>query len=89
MKISVELNLDLWIARDSEENVVIFDNKPSKHPLYNFWVRDSDGGEIEDIYISKLICLFPNLEDYFDFSKVQWKDDEPKQLKDILIKNHE
>ena len=78
MKINLEINLDLWVARDRGGDVIIFGSKP-----YGWWVGDKI--MMEDIYTSSLSYLFPNIENYLDFSSVRWGD-EPKQLKDIIKK---
>ena len=76
--INLEINLDLWVARDRGGDVLIFGSKPDVG-----WVGDKI--MMEDIYTSSLSYLFPNIENYLDFSSVRWGD-EPKQLKDIIKK---
>lgn len=86
MKINLEINLDLWIAREEDGTLYIFKNKPKK--CISFWAIDSDydyngyGYAGMDIFQ----VAFPNLEEYFDFSQVQWEDSEPKRLRKILRK---
>lgn len=90
MKISIELNLDLWVARDKDGKLYIYKHKPKRGYKFYWAVYDDRSLHFESEYIdiesSKI--LFPNIEDYFDFSSMRWED-EPKQLKDILIKEYE
>ena len=83
MKINLKINLDLWVARDRGGDAIIFGSKPRRDDRYGWW--DGDKIMMEDIYTSSLIYLFPNIENYLDFSSVRWED-EPKQLKDIIKK---
>lgn len=80
MKITVNVNLDLWVARDRYGNVFMFESKPKRHFSTDFWISDED---TEDIYVNSLIRLFPDIENHFDFTLLRWED-EPKQLKDIV-----
>lgn len=81
--INLKINLDLWVARDRGGDVIIFGSKPRRDDKYGWW--DGDKIMMEDIYTSSLSYLFPNIENYLDFSSVRWED-EPKQLKDIIKK---
>ena len=87
MKISIELNLDLWVARDKDGKLYIYKHKPQRG--YKFYLTVYDGRslhfESEYIDIESSEILFPNIENYLDFSSVRWED-EPKQLKDIIKK---
>lgn len=85
MKISVDLNLDLWVARDKDGELYVYKDKPKK--ITNIWDAYNDcflrfGSEYIDI--ESLEILIPHMADYFDFSQVQWEDRKPKQLRDIL-----
>lgn len=85
--ISAKINLNLWVARDKYCKLYIYKHKPIKHIELGFWtVYDDRSLHFESKYIDieSSAILFPNIEDYFDFSLVLWEDDEPKQLKDIL-----
>nr|DAT71098.1 MAG TPA: hypothetical protein [Caudoviricetes sp.] len=85
ININLEINLNLWIARDRGGDVVMFSKKPKRNNEYDFW----DGDIAMDIVVkdtySSLSYVFPNIADYFDFSLMSWED-EPKQLKDIIKK---
>ena len=83
MKISVDLNLDLWVARDSDGKLYVYKNKPKKGKIS--WLLQNGNFSVYEDYanITTLEVLIPHMADYFDFSQVQWED-EPKQLKDIL-----
>lgn len=90
MEINVKLNLDLWVARDEEGELYIYKHKPKKD--LDFWsVYNDCFGEFGSEYtnIESLEILIPHMADYFDFSKVQWKDKKPKQLKDIVRSKNE
>lgn len=89
MKINLEINLDLWVARDVDDKLFIYKHKPIKHIELGYWGAYDDcycafGREYIDLETYQFII--PNIEDYFDFSQVQWEDSEPKQLKDIVRK---
>ena len=86
MEINLEINLDLWIAKDKYGGIVIFNNKPKRSPTFSFWHNEEGAEEVFNAYC--IIRMFPNIENYLDFSLVRWEDG-PKQLKDILIKEHE
>lgn len=90
MKISIELNLDLWVARDKDGKLYIYKHKPKRGYKFYWTVYDDRSlhFESECIDIESSEILFPNIGDYFDFSSMRWED-EPKQLKDILIKEYE
>ena len=95
MKIDVIINLDWYIVKDKNGNISLFTSRPMK--VWNDWgcfnfsfAFDEDTQQILPIVgrinidLWRLKDFFPQIRDYFDFSKVQWEDDEPKQLKDIL-----
>ena len=89
MEITIKINLDLWCIRDENNRFFIFKHKPRKYIKLGFWGAYDDcycvfGREYIDLATYQLII--PNIEDYFDFSQVQWEDSEPKQLKDIVRK---
>ena len=80
MEITIKVNLDLWVAKDRYGNVFVFESKPKRHLLADFWIRDEE--DTEDVYVNSLIRFFPDIENHFDFTLLRWED-EPKQLKDI------
>ena len=95
MKIDVIIILDWYIVKDKNGNISLFTSRPTK--VWNDWgcfnfsfAFDEDTQQILpivgriDIDLWRLKDFFPQIRDYFDFSKVQWEDDKPKQLKDIL-----
>ena len=79
-----ELNLNLWISRDRYGNLYLYKEKPSKRKLYRdseeIWYATGCSG----MPFQLLLTFFPNVEKYFDFSEVNWEDNEAKQLKDII-----
>lgn len=89
--ISAKINLNLWVARDKDGKLYIYKHKPKRGYKFYWTVYDDRSlhFESECIDIESSEILFPNIEDYFDFSQVKWEDNEPKQLKDIVIKEHE
>lgn len=86
--INLEINLDLWVARDKYGKLYIYKHKPKRG--YNFyWTVYDDRSlhfEAECIDIESSEILIPHMADYFDFSQVQWEDSEPKRLRKILRK---
>lgn len=84
MKNNLEINLNLWVAKDRYGNVYLYEGKPSKRKLY----RDSEEIWYATGYsampLKLLLTFIPNAENYFDFSQVNWEDNEAKQLKDII-----
>lgn len=90
MKINLEINLDLWVARDRDNKLYIYKHKPRKQG--GNWVSCNCytmGYGVEYLDINTYEFVIPNIARYVDFSKVQWEDKKPKQLKDILIKEYE
>ena len=86
MKINLEINLDLWVARDRDGKLYIYKHKPKRGYKFYWTVYDDRSlhFESECIDLENYQFIIPNIEDYFDFSQVKWEDDEPKQLKNIL-----
>jgi hypothetical protein len=96
MKINLEINLDLWVARDVDDKLFIYKHKPKKHAElgveFGVWGGYDDhfcAFGLECIDLEAYQFIIPNIEDYFDFSQVQWEDSEPKQLKDIVRSKNE
>lgn len=88
MKITVNVNLEWWIARDEDGDLSLYECKPVKSYRKGFWFPST--GASYDLFAYDFPGILTSaLHRNFDFSKVQWEDDEPKQLKDILIKEHE
>lgn len=95
MKIDInELNLNLWIVRNKNKNLYLFQDRPFKKYGDNkvVWCSYNYCGDYCANYygvsFQLLLPFIPDAEKYFDFSKVRWEDDRPKQLKDILIQRY-
>ena len=96
MKINVTANLNWWVARGKNGSVTIYKRKPTQGmwEWYNhiivLGIRNGDVRDVYDVHdtisLEELTSFFPQVNNYFDFSKVKWEDDKPKQLKDILRK---
>ena len=86
ISISAKINLNLWAARDNDGKLYIYKHKPKRGYKFYWTVYDDCSLHFESECIDSLEILFPNIEDYFDFSQVTWEDEEPKQLKDIMRK---
>lgn len=91
MKIDInELNMNLWIVRNENGNLYLFQDRPFKSYEDNkvMWYSNNYcGDECANYYgvsLQLLLPFIPDVEKCFDFSKVKWQDDRPKQLKDIL-----
>ena len=83
MKITVNINLDWWIARDEDGDLSLYENEPVKSYRKGFWFPTT--GASYDLFAYDFPGILTSaLHRNFDFSKVTWEDDEPKQLKDIL-----
>ena len=83
MKITVNVNLEWWIARDEDGELSLYEYKPVKSYRKGFWFPV--GGASYDFFAYDFLSILTSaLCRNFDFSKVTWEDDEPKQLKDIL-----
>ena len=83
MEITIKVNLDWWIARDEDGDLSLYENEPVKSYRKGFWVPTK--GESYNFFAYDFLGILTYaLYRNFDFSKVHWEDDEPKQLKDIL-----
>lgn len=83
MKITVNINLEWWIARDEDGDLSLYENEPVKSYRKGFWFPTT--GASYDLFAYDFLGILTSaLHRNFDFSKVAWEDDEPKQLKDIL-----
>ena len=83
MEITIKVNLDWWIARDEDGDLSLYENEPVKSYRKGFWVP-TEGEHYNFFAYDFPGFLTSALYRNFDFSKVQWEDDEPKQLKDII-----
>lgn len=85
MEITIKVNLDWWIARDEDGDLSLYENEPVKSLEMGFWAPV--GGKHYNFFVYDFLgSLTSALYKNFDFSKVAWEDDEPKQLKDIVRK---
>lgn len=54
----------MWIARNSDNNLWLYANKPVKNARNGYWTAD---GHVMRLYTQ-------------DFPKVRWEDDEPTEV---------